>query len=92
MKNKKIALNETPEIVPFYFGKDNYKWMLIGLGFISLGFILMIGTSANTNPNGDFDANYWNESIFSFRRIRLAPLLIILGFGIEVYSIMKTKK
>tara|TARA_B000000475_G_scaffold28580_1_gene21923 strand:+ start:723 stop:947 length:225 start_codon:yes stop_codon:yes gene_type:complete len=63
------------------FGKRNYKFMLIGIFFIALGFILMSG-------GGSEDPNIFNEEIYSFRRIRLAPMLVILGFIIEVYSIL----
>lgn len=65
----------------FIFGKKNYKFMLIGLGFIALGFILMAG-------GGSDDPNVFDESIFSWRRIRLAPTLILIGFGIEVFAIL----
>ena len=63
------------------FGKRNYKFMLIGIFFIALGFILMSG-------GGSEDPNIFNEEIYSFRRIRLAPMLVILGFIIEVYAIL----
>tara|TARA_B100000902_G_C27118695_1_gene817495 strand:+ start:116 stop:340 length:225 start_codon:yes stop_codon:yes gene_type:complete len=63
------------------FGKRNYKFMLIGIFFISLGFILMSG-------GGSDDPNIFNEEIYSFRRIRLAPMLVIIGFIIEVYAIL----
>ncbi len=63
------------------FGKRNYIILGIGLFFIALGFILMSGGGSN-NPN------VWNEAIFNFRRIRLAPMLILLGFGIEAYAIL----
>ncbi len=63
------------------FGKRNYKFMLIGIFFIALGFILMSG-GGSENPN------IFNEEIYSFRRIRLAPMLVILGFIIEVYAIL----
>ena len=63
------------------FGKRNYKFMLIGLFFIALGFILMSG-------GGSDDPNIFNEEIYSFRRIRLAPILVITGFIIEVYAIL----
>lgn len=65
----------------FIFGKKNYKFMLIGLGLIVLGFILMSG-------GGSDDPNVFNPDIFSWRRIRLAPALVLLGFGIEVYAIL----
>ena len=76
----------------FYFGKKNTKLMLVGLGLIILGFLLMLGPDANTTPDGKFDPNYWNEGIFSFRRIRLAPLLVIAGFVVEVVAILKKEK
>ncbi|OUR94680.1 hypothetical protein A9Q87_03330 [Flavobacteriales bacterium 34_180_T64] len=71
----------------FVFGKKNYKFMLIGLGCIALGFILMSG-------GGSDDPNVFDESIFNWRRIRLAPTLVLIGFAIEVYAILlnPTKK
>ena len=63
------------------FGKRNYKFMLIGILFIAVGFILMSG-------GGSDDPNIFNEEIYSFRRIRLAPMLVILGLIIEVYAIL----
>lgn len=72
----------------FLFGKRNYMFMGIGLAFILVGFLLMMGNDANTRPDGTFDPNYWNEGIFSWRRIRLAPFLILVGFAIEIYAIM----
>lgn len=74
----------------FYFGKQNFKWMLIGLAFIVVGFLLMMGHDANTVA-GKFDPNSWNEDIFSIRRIRIAPLFVVIGFVIEVYAILKRK-
>lgn len=65
----------------FIFGKKNYRFMLIGLGVIALGFILMSG-------GGSDDPNVFNPEIYSWRRIRLAPALVLLGFGIEVYAIL----
>jgi len=65
----------------FTFGKKNYKWMFIGLGFIALGFILMSG-------GGSDDPNVFNPEIFNFRRIRLAPTLVLIGFGIQIYAIL----
>ena len=67
------------------FGKKIYKFMLIGIFFIALGFILMSG-------GGSEDPNIFNEEIYSFRRIRLAPMLVILGFIIEVYAILTKQK
>ena len=71
----------------FLFGKKNYLFMGIGLAVILLGFFLMMGPDANTRPDGVYDRDYWNEGIFSWRRIRLAPFLVLVGFVIEIYAI-----
>jgi hypothetical protein len=65
----------------FVFGKKNYKFMFIGLAFIALGFILMSG-------GGSDDPNVFNPEIFNWRRIRLAPTLVLIGFGIQIYAIL----
>ena len=65
----------------FIFGKKNYKFMLIGLACIALGFILMSG-------GGSDDPNVFDPSIFSWRRIRLAPTLVLIGFAIEIYAVL----
>ena len=65
----------------FIFGKKNYKWMFIGLACIAVGFILMSG-------GGSDDPNVFDPSIFNWRRIRLAPTLVLVGFGIQVYAIL----
>lgn len=75
----------------YFFGKENYKWMLIGLICIAVGFLLMLGPDANT-VDGKLNPNEWNNGIFSVLRIRIAPLLVVIGFVIEVYAILKRKK
>lgn len=65
----------------FIFQKKNYQFMFIGLAFMALGFILMSG-------GGSDDPNVFNPEIYNFRRIRLAPTLVLIGLGIEVYSIL----
>jgi hypothetical protein len=65
----------------FIFEKKNYITMGIGLLVIAIGFVLMSG-------GGSDDPNKFNEAIYSWRRIRLAPFLVLLGFGIEVYAIL----
>ena len=79
LKEKNTA---TPE---FLFGKRNYKFMFIGLAFIVIGFILMSG-------GGSDDPNVFNPEIFNFRRIRLAPTLVLIGFGIQIYAILTRKE
>ena len=69
----------------FLFEKANYKFLLIGIGVIVLGFILMSG-------GGSEDPKIFNEdTLFSFRRIRLAPTVVLIGFGITIYSIFRKK-
>ena len=65
----------------FVFGKKNYTFMFIGLAIIAVGFILMAG-------GGSDDPNVFNPDIYNFRRIRLAPALVLLGFAIEVYAVL----
>ena len=69
----------------FLFEKINYKILIIGIVVIAIGFILMSGGGSN-------DPNVFNEDIFSFRRIRLAPTTVLIGFGITVYAILKNSK
>jgi hypothetical protein len=70
----------------FLFGKKNYMLMLIGIAVIAVGYILMAG-------GGSDDPAVFNEEIYNFRRIRLAPTLVLIGLGIEIYAIMaKSKK
>jgi Protein of unknown function (DUF3098) len=66
----------------FLFEKANYKFLLIGIGVIALGFILMAG-------GGSDDPKVWSDAIFSFQRIRLAPALVLAGFGVVIYAILK---
>ena len=74
--------NTKPE---FIFSKRNYIIMLIGAAFIALGFILMAG-------GGSDDPNVFNPEIYNWRRIRLAPTMVIIGLGIEIYAILAKPK
>ncbi|MEC4050017.1 DUF3098 domain-containing protein [Flavobacterium sp. SUN046] len=68
----------------FLFESENYKILFIGIGVIALGFILMTGGGSD-NPK------VFNEAeLFSFRRIRIAPTMVLIGFAITIYSIFKT--
>ena len=67
----------------FALGPGNYRLMLIGFAVIVLGFVLMAGGGS------DDPVHVFNERMFSFRRITLAPILILAGFVFEVYAIMK---
>jgi hypothetical protein len=68
------------------FGKENYRWMLIGAAVIALGLFLMSGGKSK-DPNV-FDTH----SVYSATRITLAPILIVGGLLIEVFAIMRKPK
>ncbi|QOG03522.1 DUF3098 domain-containing protein [Flavobacterium sp. MDT1-60] len=85
MKNISNNEEQQPQKQEFLFDGINYKILLIGIGVIALGFILMSGGGSD-NPN------VFNEDVFSFRRIRLAPTTVLIGFGITIYSIFKKSK
>jgi hypothetical protein len=70
----------------FLFEAVNYKFLLIGLAIVALGFVLMSG-------GGSEDPNVFKEDeLFSFRRIGLAPTMVLAGFGVVIYSIFKKIK
>jgi hypothetical protein len=69
----------------FAFAKENYRLLLIGLALIFVGFLLMIG-------GGSDDPNVFSEDIFNFRRMTLAPILILAGYVVEIFAIMKKPK
>lgn len=62
--------------------EKNYWLLLIGFGIILLGYLLMMGGEAASTEG-------FNENIFSWRRITLAPIVLVFGFAFEVYAIMK---
>lgn len=80
-----MAKKEIKETTGFALGKENYKLMAIGFVIIVIGFILMAG-------GGSGDPNVFNPDIFSFRRITLAPVILLFGFAFEIYAIMKKPK
>ncbi|MDA9887114.1 DUF3098 domain-containing protein [Flavobacteriaceae bacterium] len=65
----------------FLFQASNYRMLLIAIAVIALGFILMVG-------GGSDDPSVFNPEMFNFRRIRLAPTLVLIGFGLAAYSIL----
>ncbi len=69
----------------FVFGKSNYIFLIIGLAVIVLGFLLMSG-------GGNNDPQKFNEAIFNFQRIKLAPTVVFIGFGVIIYAILKKDK
>ncbi len=82
-RNDKMKNNDNKH--EFLFEKINYKILLIGIAVIVIGFILMSG-------GGSDDPKVFNEAVFNFRRIRLAPTMVLIGFGITIYAILKNPK
>jgi len=76
---------QTGETTGFAFGRKNYQLLFIGLALIFVGYLLMIGGGSD-NPN------VFSDKIFDFRRITLAPILILAGFVVEIFAIMKKPK
>jgi hypothetical protein len=79
-----VKKSDVKETSPgFALGRENYIYLVIGFVIIIIGFMLMVG---GKSP----DPNVFNEKeIFSFRRITLAPVIVILGFAFEIWAIMK---
>lgn len=64
------------------FDRSKYMWLIAGLLVTAIGFLLMIG-------GGNADPNVFSEDIFSFRRMTLAPMLVLAGYGMQIYAILK---
>lgn len=84
--NKEVNLKEYAKTAPFSFNQKNYKILLIGLAINILGFILMIGGATEDPTKFDGDA------LFSTTRITIAPILIVAGYVVILYGIMKKPK
>jgi len=80
--SKGQAGKDTKSRTDFAFGRVNYLLMLTGIGLILLGFALMSGGRVD-------DPSQFNPEIFSFRRITLAPLVVMAGFIVNIYAIVK---
>ena len=78
-------MSEPTKKKEFLFSKRNYRFLLLSMVLIAFGFILMAG-------GGSEDPNFFNPEIFNFRRIRLAPTIVLMGFGLAIYSILMPKK
>ncbi len=85
MRDKKTAAPAPPSNNAL-FGKENYIWIIAGLVIIALGLILMAGGKSE-------DPNVFNpKEVYSFRRITLAPILILIGLAVEVIAIFRKPK
>lgn len=78
----------TPPATPAnsLFGRENYIWILAGIAVMLLGIVLMAGGKSD-DPNV-----FKKEEVYSFTRITVAPILILLGLGIEVFAIFRKPK
>ncbi len=85
MATKQPQKKGSEETAQFAFDKQNYILVIIGLVVLALGFILMIG-------GGSDDPNVFSDSLFDFQRLTLAPILILAGYIIEIFAIMKRPK
>lgn len=77
--------NDNKEKMNFALGSENYKFLAIGFAIIVIGFLLMLGGKSE-------DPNVFSDKIFSFRRITLAPVVVLAGFIFEIWAIMKKPK
>lgn len=86
-KSEKAGANKMNNAfgLDFAFERMNYIIMFIGLGVLALGYILMIG-------GGSDDPHVFNYDLFNFRRLTLSPILLALGFIIEIVAIMYRPK
>ena len=80
---RKTSVKDSGEANTMLFKKHNFYWMLGGIGLIALGLLLMSGGSMPDN-------NTWDpDRIYSFRRITLAPIVILAGLGCQIVAIFK---
>jgi hypothetical protein len=82
-EKKQVATTNTPSTL---FDKQNMWLMLLGVGVIAIGMLLMVG-GRSKDPN---TFNY--DEVYSTLRVSVAPVLIIIGLGIEIYAIFKKPK
>ncbi len=82
--DKKVATKEAPltDKADFAFGKENYRLFIAAIVVIIVGYALMSGGKTT-------DPKIFNEEIFSFRRITLAPIVVLAGYVLGVYAIVK---
>ncbi|MDA0729418.1 MAG: DUF3098 domain-containing protein [Bacteroidetes bacterium] len=66
----------------FAFNRSNYTWLGVGIGLLIVGYLLMSG-------GGSEDPEIFDPSIFSARRISLAPIVVLAGYGVIFYAILK---
>lgn len=85
MATKKPLKKESENVLQFAFDKQNYMLMVTGLALLLVGFLLLIG-------GGSEDPNEFSYALFDFQRLTLAPILILAGYIVEIFAIMKRPK
>lgn len=92
-KNRKTQMSKKPVIKKksvtsddFPFTRDNYKWLIIGCIVLAIGFILLSGGGTD-DPN-----RFAGDTIFNTRRLVVAPIVILMGYGVVMFSIIKRTK
>ncbi len=80
VNTREKSVTQTPSQL---FGKENYKWMIIGLVVLAIGFFLMAG-GKSSDPTV-----FQDKEVYSTTRITIAPILIIAGLIIEIFAIMR---
>ena len=83
---EKVTVAKGASTENILFTKENYKWMVIGLVVMALGFFVMAG-GKNVNPSVFND-----KDVYSPMRITIAPILIVAGLVMEIFAIMKKPK
>ncbi len=76
---------KTPQKKELLFKKKNYIILIVAICIIMLGFALMVG-------GGSKDPTFFNPDIFNFRRIRIAPTIVLIGFAVVIFSIFYKEK
>lgn len=77
--------NQLKDNPRFPLGPMNYKLMAVGFVIIIIGFLLMVGGKSD-------DPEVFNSEMFNFRRVTLAPMVLLFGFVFQIYAIMKRSK
>ncbi len=85
MATKELQKNATEKTTQFAFSRQNYVLVIVGLVVMGIGFLLMIG-------GGSDDPNEFSDALFNFQRLTLAPILILTGYIIEIFAILKRPK
>lgn len=79
---KSAATNAVTDTKEFAFGRENYILLIASIVIVIIGYMLMSGGKAT-------DPTVFTGEVFSFRRITLAPIVVMMGYTLGVYAIVK---